>query len=101
MDNPSDTSFDPVKHARSNDPETSKSAARAAAKFYKSQCGKIYSALVRHGPQTADELALHTGLTNVQVDRRLPDLFEMERAKPTREIGLSAAGRECRIWTAV
>lgn len=87
-------------HARKSDPEVSKKAAAAAKQFYKSQCGKIYAALVLHGPQIADELAQHTGLSNVQVDRRLPDLLAMGLAKPTGQEGLSDAMRPCRIWMA-
>lgn len=93
--------FDPRTHARADDPETSHAAAAAAESFVGTHCDRILACLRRCGPLTKDEIAARTGLTAVQVDRRLPDLEEREEAAPTGEVRQSRSGRPERVWAAV
>lgn len=95
------TDFDPHTHARATDPETSHGAAQRVAEFAGTHCERIIKCLPMYGPQTNDEIATRTGLTPVQVDRRLPDLEDRGEAEPTGETRLSRAGRSERIWRAV
>jgi len=75
--------FNQKTHHRRQDPETSKQAAKAAARFAASHAGRVLSALKEYGPMVARGLAHATGLTQVQVCRRLPDLEEAGLAEPT------------------
>lgn len=95
------TEFDAHSHARATDPETSHIAAEMAAPFVGSHCDRILACLKLHGPLTKDEIATRTGLTSVQVDRRLPDLQSAGKAEPTGGTRPSHAGRPERIWSAV
>ena len=71
------------KHARTNDPGTSKSAAENAKRFARGHFAKIMHGL-KCGAQTAKELYSTTGLTSVQISRRMADL---ERAGAIRATG--------------
>jgi len=75
----------PVR-ARRTDPQTSHDAAKAAERFATTHTGRILAALKAHGPSTPAELSCHTGLTVVQIDRRLPEAQAMGKAFPTGEI---------------
>lgn len=92
--------FEPRTRARRTDPATSHAAADAAARFWATQAGKVLDCLRKHGPQGKTNIARRTGLTGVQVDRRLPDLEARGLALPTSQTELSDAGREERIWVA-
>lgn len=72
--------------ARRTDPQTSHDAANRAEKFAASHAGRILAALKEHGPGTPAALSGHTGLTVVQIDRRLPELRAIGLAWPTGEI---------------
>ena len=63
--------------ARRTDPATSHKAAAKAERFAASHAGRILAALRDLGLATAHELALATGLTVVQIDRRT---IELQRA---------------------
>lgn len=95
------TDFEPQAHARATDPETSHIAATRVAEFGGTHCDRILACLKMFGPQTKDEIATRTGLTPVQVDRRLPDLEGRGLAKPTGGTRLSRSGRPERIWRAL
>lgn len=75
------------RRARRTDPATSHAAAADAVRFAGSQSARILRALQALGSATAHELALHTGLTVVQCDRRLP---ELERAGSARVLMVGA-----------
>jgi predicted ArsR family transcriptional regulator len=95
------TDFDPHSHARADDPATSHAAAESAALFVGKHCDRILACLRRCGALTKDEIADRTGLTPVQVDRRLPDLQERGEAEPTGDVRQSRAGRAERVWKAI
>ena len=63
----------PVRRARRSDPSTSKAAAKNAERFASTHAGRILEEL-RKGPRTARGLSEMTGLTVVQIDRRLPEM---------------------------
>lgn len=67
--------------ARRRDPKTSHKAAERAKVFAPTHAQRIV-AVLRHGCFTAAEIADESGLTVVQVCRRLPEIPE---AKPTDE----------------
>ena len=72
--------------ARRTDPSTSHAAARKAERFADSHVGRILAAFNSGGLWTALKLATHTGLTVVQVDRRLHEMPQIER------VGASMSG---------
>ncbi|MGJ7512371.1 hypothetical protein [Variovorax sp. GT1P44] len=65
-----------LPRARRTDPDTSHQAAARAEKFAKSHAGRILGDLKRVGTGTAASISANTGLTVVQIDRRL---HEMEK----------------------
>lgn len=84
--------------ARREDPATSQLAAAAA----KDLAGEHYCAILDAldaGDGTIYELALRTGLTHVQVARRMPELEKALKATTTDETRASPSGRACRVWT--
>lgn len=93
--------FDPTSHARADDPETSRTAAAMAVQFVGKHCERIFAALLVHGPMTKDEIAERTGLSPVQVDRRLPDLRAQRKAEPNGQVRQSKSGRPERVWVAI
>jgi predicted HTH transcriptional regulator len=87
--------------ARRTDPQTSKTAARNAERFAASHAGRIMEAL-KQGPRTAHGLAAMTGLSVVQVDRRLPELARDGLAAVlTDELGNAVVVGGYRVWKAV
>ena len=94
--------FAPERAARHTDPETSKAAARQAAKFRTSHAGRILLALQQHGPRTPKELEQIVGLSVVQIDRRLPELKKAKLARVvTLDDGADAVRNGCRVWSAI
>jgi hypothetical protein len=87
--------------ARNTDPITSHLAAHMAIQFSGKHADQIHAALVQFGPMSKDQIATRTGLTGVQVDRRLPELEKALRAAPTGATTLNSAGRLERVWEAV
>lgn len=69
-------SLDTIPRVRSSDPLTSFLAADAARKFRPSHVDRILASLRQHGASTPARIGEITGLTVVQVDRRL---VEMQR----------------------
>jgi predicted transcriptional regulator len=88
--------LDSTPRARRTDPITSHEAAAKAAKFAGGHAARILEALQQHGPQSAHDLSQRTGLSVVQVDRRLPELKASGRAAPT-----GAVRDGFRVWGAL
>jgi predicted HTH transcriptional regulator len=87
--------------ARKTDPKTSKAAAKKADRFASTHASRILVAL-KEGPRTAKGLSAMTGLTVVQIDRRLPELRKEKLAEPMfrdDEHELVIGGY--RVWRAV
>lgn len=74
----------PELHARATDPATSHAAAARATSVAVNHRNIVMARLTR--PMTAYDLAEATGLTQVQICRRLPELEEMRLAHPTGEM---------------
>jgi len=100
------TSMRSVPRARASDPVTSHLAAAAADKFASTHKGRILDAI--HAIEldgrnaSPERIAERTGLTVVQIDRRLP---EMERKGLVRVVrmwhGSPVTMNGFRVWEAI
>ena len=90
---------EPIRRARRNDPSTSKEAAAKAGKFAKSHAGRVLFA-IRHAALTAHEMGALTGLTVVQIDRRLPELQRAGLAYVVQQGGVDVTRGGFRVWSA-
>lgn len=84
--------------ARRTDPITSHLAVANAYEFKGGHAARILSGLQALGQATAHELSEHTGLTVVQVDRRLPELKKDGKVKLTFENGCLLIRNGFRVW---
>lgn len=92
----------PTQHlVRASDPLSSVMAAEETPKFVPKQHARILDALRRFGPASAAELQSITGLTVVQIDRRLPDLREAGQARVVQVDGKDLMREKCRVWEAL
>ena len=87
-----------ITRTRAADPDTSYNAAVSMRSAASVHCSLILNALKTMGPASASQLAARTGLTQVQIARRLPDLEREGKAKPTEQIRKTASGRTERVW---
>jgi predicted transcriptional regulator len=100
-------SLDMAPRARRSDPQTSHAAAARAASFASTHAGRIHVALTQ-GPATAHELSERTGLSVVQIDRRVSQMCEegfirvvTEDGKPVAEGGKPVTRGGFRVLEAV
>lgn len=84
--------------ARASDPGTSLAAAESSALFAGAHKDRILVALNRFGYCTAHEIAQVTGLTVVQVDRRLPELKRDCLIKVATLAGEDVVRDGFRVW---
>lgn len=84
---------------RAHDPITSIAAAESAAMFSGGHCDRILAAL-RGRALTAHELQSATGLTVVQIDRRLPELLRNGKARVVQVGGEDLVRGGARVWEA-
>lgn len=86
--------------ARRADPETSKQAAREAVTFTGKHEAAIFGAIHDAGERgaTAKEIARSTGLTDVQVNRRLGAMGERGLIERRYEGGELVKREGCAIW---
>lgn len=89
-----------VGRARRTDPDTSKQAAAKAARFAASHSGRILAALQQLGTGTANDIAQATGLSVVQVDRRLPELQRAGKVSLVLVYGEPLQRDGYRVWMA-
>lgn len=85
---------------RAHDPLSSIKAAERAPVFSGYQCDRILTAL-SNGPATPHEMESLTGLTVVQIDRRLPELARAGRARVVRVNGEDLMRGKSRVWELV
>lgn len=95
--------FDDPPRARRHDPATSKKAAQKAMSFKAHHEGAIYAAICEaENGRTAKEIAIVTGLTDVQVNRRLSNMGERglieRRAVPGGKPGEWQERGRCAVW---
>ena len=86
---------------RARDPITSVMAAERVPYFAGSHCDRIHAALVDLKTATASELSAITGLTVVQIDRRMPDLQRARRAEVVQFEGADLIRNGYRVWRAL
>lgn len=86
---------------RASDPLSSVMAAESAIKFAGNHCDRILAALSNGNQATAHELEALTGLTVVQVDRRLPELLRYGKARAVQRGGMDLLRGGARVWEAV
>ena len=89
-----------MRRARATDPETSQQAAEGASAFAGSHSARILNALQAVASATAHELAQPTGLTVVQIDRRLPELEREGKARVVTVDGEPLQRGGARVWEA-
>lgn len=85
---------------RAHDPLSSVLAAERTPQFAGGHCARILAAL-RSQPATAHELQATTGLTVVQIDRRLPELLKAGHARVVQLGGEDQMRGGARVWEAV
>lgn len=91
-----------VQHlVRASDPLSSVMAAEAAINFAGKHCERILAALKAAGQATPHEMQDATGLTVVQIDRRLPDLQKAGKARVVQCGGEDLMRGKARVWEAV
>lgn len=98
LDRLSPTSGDTRLRVRASDPLSSLQAADNAALFAGAHKGRISAALDMLGTGTAHEIAKATGLTVVQVDRRLPELKRDDVARVLEAGGQDVMRGGFRVW---
>lgn len=92
--------------ARNSDPIQSHDAADRARQFAPTHRDRILAALKKHGPRTAHELEQITGLSVVQIDRRMHELCKCSEARPHIDrLGLpvkrgTPSGGLAQVWEA-
>lgn len=91
-----------MPRARRCDPSTSHAAAAMSVRFADTHGNRIVAALKEHGRMSPVGIGGMTGLTLVQVDRRV---IELERAGRIRlvkdETGNPVVWNSCRVWEAM
>lgn len=95
--------------ARRNDPATSHEAAARSVSFVGSHEQQIVAALLANGPGSAEDLSAWTGLTVVQIDRRIKRLVLDEQVYPHYDIDTlqddgpirQAVVNGFRVWEAI
>lgn len=86
---------------RASDPLASVMAAERSTAFSGGHCARILAALANGNQATAHELQLTTGLTVVQIDRRLPELSRYGKARVVQRGGMDLMRGGARVWEAV
>lgn len=87
-----------TRHARHNDRETSKAAARSMRSTAGGLCARILSCLKTYGPGTFEQVAVRLNLRPDQVWKRLSDLNGRIVADGT---AIGSSGREITKWRAL
>lgn len=86
-------------HARRSDPDTSREAARRARSLAGQHAAQILAVLRQGGNQTCTEIAVASGLTAVQVARRMHELVDAGEVVVADGHGLTASGRPSRCFS--
>ncbi len=90
--------IDLMPAARRTDPATSHEAAALAVGLATRHRTLILGALGLHGAMGKTRIAKVTGLDDVAVARRLPELERIGMVEPTGGRETSASGRPERVW---
>ena len=87
--------------ARTTDPITSHMAASRVKHFAGTHNDQIINALQQQGQATPEEISCLTGLSIVQIDRRLPELQRSNRARVVTANGVDIIRNGYRVWEKV
>lgn len=90
-----------LPRARRTDPSTSHKAAERAASFAGSHSERILVELIRVGSGTAKSISENTGLTVVQIDRRLVEMQRKGFIRVVQVCGVDLVVGGYRCWEAV
>lgn len=90
-----------LPRARRRDPETSHQAAQRAEKFASTHAGRILADLQRVGTGTAASISANTGLTVVQIDRRLHEMEKQGLIRVVQVVGVDLVIGGYRVWEPV
>ena len=86
-----------MRLARNTDPMTSHIAAVNAINFAGSHRAQIVAAIEAFGPMSARALEGYTGLTLVQIDRRVTELIKDGLLRVQQRYGEDVIDRGCRV----
>ena len=87
------------KRVRASDPVSSMQAAERSTRFSETHKGRILAAMERlGGSATAHEISISTGLSVVQIDRRLPELERDNLAEVVALNGEDVMRGGFRLW---
>lgn len=86
---------------RARDPLSSVLAAERVPNFANGHYARILAALANGRQATPHEMQAPTGLTVVQIDRRLPELLRYGKARVVQIDGQDLMRRGARVWEAV
>lgn len=89
----SQLTFEEIRRARASDPATSKAAARASHGLASEHRAAILRVMRTGGDWTASEIAERSGLTAVQVARRLAELRQDGAIRETVNTRPTPSGR--------
>lgn len=87
-----------ICRARSTDPLTSHAAAASAECFAHTHAGRILAVLRYEGSGTAEHIAQFTGLTVVQIDRRMVELQRQGLVRVPQLGGDDLVRNGFRVW---
>lgn len=91
-----------VQHlVRASDPLSSVLAAERVPNFANGHYALILAALAKGGQVTPHEMQATTGLTVVQIDRRLPELCRFGKARVVQVNGEDLMRGGARVWELV
>jgi predicted ArsR family transcriptional regulator len=92
--------FDPARHQRRSDPNTSAAAARSVRESAPVITRRLLDVLRARGPLTRTEVALAAGITEYQASKRLSDLKNADEILDSGERRVGPSGREQIVWAA-
>jgi len=90
-----------LPRARRSDPSTSHVAADRASKFAESHAGRILADIKRVGTGTPASISANTGLTIVQIDRRLVEMQRKGLIRVVQVCGVDLVIGGYRCWESV
>jgi predicted ArsR family transcriptional regulator len=90
--------FDEIRRARTDDPATSKDAARQSHGLASEHRRQILAALEGGVELTAGEIAVRCGLTSLQVSRRMAELRSDGEIVATTNTRPTPSGRPAQVW---
>ena len=95
---PIDTIINPIRLARTTDPDTSHKAAQNASRRGPSQRKRIWEALKRLGDATDYELSIEVGILRSSAAKRRQELQDLGHVQPTEHRRRTDTGSLAVVW---